>query len=513
MSCNSGPRWTIWFIGLFAVTLAMGHCLASQAAEPPPATGGDQSVAEVRARLQDKERPARESAADAKLLSAVIAIIDEESKPGGDHALKHRALRELARFPESDEAIKILIREILFEPPQVSTKDPLATYTAASVLSKMGAKARSKVLRVGLNKPLSDRELSMRGVVAVILDSDDQEWPFAKALTLRRMRHLREEVERQPAEGEAAEHKEAILSNLKRLDALVSQPNFSRHQVTNFTGAVDDSGIKVELVLDSRFISEYDPLLVKVVITNTTDDKREIVSPDQVIQTLFFSVTGFYKEDEFEDLLDADQFQVTVPDRFPKMTLKPREQYVVYDRIFRKWPFADFVFPHSTNLKVRAGILLGDKRRVYSEPVNLGISLRKKEDRRLIEDHVEILRKYVLIVDDIYLSDQKEIQQLETMQATLARDRGALPRLLRWRIPSYKFKYGTDKEKETAKKDLDQLRDTLSEPAREMLALSLAKFAFDQKDFATAKAELARLTQDSGPKRSLEFAIKMEEMK
>ena len=165
------------------------------------------------------------------------------------------------------------------------------------------------------------------------------------------------------------------------------------------------------------------------------------------------------------------------------------------------------------NFRVRAGIFLGDKRRAYSEPVNLDINTRKKENRRLIEDHVEILGKYVLIVDDIYLSDPKEIQQLEAMQATLARDRGALPRLMRWRIPSYKFKYGTDKEKETAKKELEQLRDTLSEPAREMLALSLAKFAFEQKDFAAAKAELARLTQDSMPKRSLEFLIKREEMK
>src|SRR5207253_1593463 len=89
-------------------------------------------------------------------VSALIAIIDDESRPGGNSTLKHAALRELERFSNSFDAVNVLIREIRFEPPMLSSRNPLSTYTAADVLSKMGPFARTRLLSAQLNKPLSE---------------------------------------------------------------------------------------------------------------------------------------------------------------------------------------------------------------------------------------------------------------------------------------------------------------------------------------------------------------------
>ncbi|MGI8980814.1 MAG: hypothetical protein ACR2FY_16425 [Pirellulaceae bacterium] len=276
--------------------------------------------------------------------------------------------------------------------------------------------------------------------------------------------------------------------------------------------AEDESGIKVKLLVDSRIIRQYDPVLVKIIVINTTDEKRDIIRPARGIQTLVLSVTRLDGDDDYEALVDADGFTGVAEQRFPIITLPPHGQFAAYDRVFRKGRFADFVFPHATSHKLRAGILAADKRLIYSEPVNISVGRRKEKDLEFIKENVELLRSS-LIVDDVYITDPKQIPQLEAIRARLKRDSGSLPGMLRWRIPAYKFKYGTDQEREAAKTELAELRKTLSEPARDMLAISLAQVAVDAKDYAAAKEELARLKEESAPKRHLEFLIRMGEMK
>jgi hypothetical protein len=188
-------------------------------------------ISEYRNQFKEGTAIDRGKDVEAAQVSALVAIIDGESKPRGDRPLKHRALRELERFPNSEEAITILLREIQFEPPQRYSKNPLATYTAASVLSKMGGLARTRVLKSGLNKPLADPELYLRGVVVVMLDDDQGEWKLAKEIALKRVKHLIETVEREAGAGEAAEHRAAILFNLKRMTSLIEDPTFSARRI------------------------------------------------------------------------------------------------------------------------------------------------------------------------------------------------------------------------------------------------------------------------------------------
>ena len=167
---------------------AILFCVSAIAAESPPnANDLDQRVKELRETLTTKKSESVERDADLTV-QALVAIIGGESKPGGNRSLKHRALRELERFPNSDEAITALIREIRFEPPEHSSKNPLATYTAADVLSKMGAPARSGLLKVGIGKPLSEPELYLRGVVLVTMDLDGER-KLGKEIALKRLRH------------------------------------------------------------------------------------------------------------------------------------------------------------------------------------------------------------------------------------------------------------------------------------------------------------------------------------
>ena len=167
-------------------------------------------------------------------VSALVAVVNEESTPGGNNALKHRALRELERFPNSDEAISLLLREIRFEPPMIHTKDPLATYTSADVLTKMGVRARTRLLKSGLNKPLSEPELYVRAVVLVKLDESDLDWTLAKEITQKRITHLLEMVKKEDAlPGQSADHKAAILFNLNRMNSLIGDQSFSALRIPN----------------------------------------------------------------------------------------------------------------------------------------------------------------------------------------------------------------------------------------------------------------------------------------
>lgn len=225
-------RKTLWF-SLASVTAMILVILGTPVLGVEPNREQDEATlaAKFRDQLKDGNWIDRRKGDEALEVRALITLINEESTRGGNNALKHRALRELEKYPNSEEGILILLREIRFEPPVRSAKDPLATYTAASVLSKMGVRARSKMLRSGLNKPVSDPELYLRGVVLVMLDGDQGEWKLAKEITLKRVGHLLGKVEEEPGEGEAAEHKAAILYNLKRMTSLIEDPTFSAWRI------------------------------------------------------------------------------------------------------------------------------------------------------------------------------------------------------------------------------------------------------------------------------------------
>lgn len=188
-------------------------------------------ISEHRNQLKEGTAIDKRKGMEAAQVRALVAIIDGESKPGGNRSLKHRALRELERFPNSDEAISALLREIRFEPPQRFSKNPLATYTAADVLSKMGVRARTRLLKEGLGKPLSEPELYLRAVVLVMMDFD-AEWKAGKEIALKRLRSELEVVEKEVVPpGHDAETLAAGVFNFKRMISLIDDPRFSAARI------------------------------------------------------------------------------------------------------------------------------------------------------------------------------------------------------------------------------------------------------------------------------------------
>jgi hypothetical protein len=224
-------NWNCRFVAALLVFVASSYRVLGI-----DANAGDEVArlnSQLRGQLKDGEAIDKRKANERLQVAALVAIINDESKPNGDNPLKHRALRELGRFPESDEAIDVLLREIRFEPPKIFAKDALATYPAADVLSKMGTRARTRLLKGGLNKPLSQPELYVRGVVLVKMDEDSLDWNLAKEITLKRLRHLLETVEKQDVPGDAAAYKAANLFNLKGMISLIDDPRFSARRISD----------------------------------------------------------------------------------------------------------------------------------------------------------------------------------------------------------------------------------------------------------------------------------------
>lgn len=184
-------------------------------------------IAEYRNQFQDETAVNQRRAKEKDRVNALIAVIDSESKSGGDHSIKHRALRELEKFPNSEEGIRVLVREIQFEPPMIFAKNSLATYTAADVLSKMGIRARQGLF-AGLSKPLSDPELNLRAVVLVTMDGDGENSKLGREIAMKRLRNVLGEIEQEavPA-GQLAEQKAGIVFNLKRMIAMIEDHRFS----------------------------------------------------------------------------------------------------------------------------------------------------------------------------------------------------------------------------------------------------------------------------------------------
>jgi len=204
--------------------------------DPEQATSGNDRAALIsdhRKQLNDGMALDQRKGKEKSQVSALVAIIDEESRRGGNDAVKHRALRELEAFPNSEEAISVLVREIQFEPPMRSYKNLLGTYTAAEVLSQMGPRARAGLFK-GISKPLSEPELYLRGVVLVQMDGPDGEWDMGREIALKRLRNRLAMVEKEVfPPGELTEQKAGIVFNLKRMISLIEDPRFSAGRIPN----------------------------------------------------------------------------------------------------------------------------------------------------------------------------------------------------------------------------------------------------------------------------------------
>jgi hypothetical protein len=191
-------------------------------AAPPDSTDLPQRTKQIRERLSTTREIV--DGDDELTVRAIVSIIDEESKRAGNNSLKHRALLELGKHPDSELAIKTLIREIEFGPPQVGgPRGPLKSYTAALTLTKMGSAARVKLLR-GLRKPLAEPELHLRAHVLGGMDGDMGEGSDGPEITLHRLRRelkLRKEDPEPPGEKEG---KAAVLFNLQRMISILEQP-------------------------------------------------------------------------------------------------------------------------------------------------------------------------------------------------------------------------------------------------------------------------------------------------
>jgi hypothetical protein len=228
----SNRNWR-YSVALFpSILIAVVHHAVGLEPEEPNLPGDVTGlISDYRCQFKDETAIDKRQAKEKAQVSALIAIIDAESKSGGDNFIKHRALRELERFPNSEEAIRVLVREIQFEPPMIYYRRSLATYTAADVLQKMGSRARHGLF-AGLSKPLSDPELNLRAVVLVRMDGDGEMSKLAKEIAAKRLRNDVEMIEQEafPA-GQLAEQKTGTVFNLKRMIAMIEDPHFSAGRI------------------------------------------------------------------------------------------------------------------------------------------------------------------------------------------------------------------------------------------------------------------------------------------
>jgi hypothetical protein len=215
-------------ISFFAFLLCVGTIATAGA--PPDARDLEQRERQLRETLTTKTAEVVDEDDDVTV-RALVSIIDVESKRGGNNSLKHRALRELGRHPDSLLAIETLIREIEFEPPQmVGAKSPIISYTAATTLTKMGSLARVKLLR-SLRKPLAEPELHLRAHVLARMDGDLGAGSDGTEITLSRLRRELKLRKEDPEPPGAKEAKAAVLFNLGRMISILEEPGALSHRI------------------------------------------------------------------------------------------------------------------------------------------------------------------------------------------------------------------------------------------------------------------------------------------
>jgi hypothetical protein len=199
--------------------LAFGQVVPKDAAT----SEDDQRLATVKAKLlADADRLAEDRRGREETVSVLMAIVNDESKPGGNKGLVDFALEQLGSYPDSERAVKLLVNELDFQAHNLVNSNPLYAYTAARSLIKVGVPSRRRILGA-ISSPTSDRKLHVMAVVLAATDQIGDDRFSGPPIAAFRLQRLVEQIESDRVEPEGEEAKATAIRNLRRLIVLLSE--------------------------------------------------------------------------------------------------------------------------------------------------------------------------------------------------------------------------------------------------------------------------------------------------
>lgn len=192
-------------------------------------------ISQLRAALSldvsDRAAAATREATDRETtVKALIAIVNEESKAGGNHRLLNLAIAELGSYPEVFDAAELLVKMIDYEESGFVNVNPLNRFPAARALIKLGLPARRHVIGVGT--PLSDEQLQLRSYVLAVLEQTNNRDPDSgRAIAVARLMRQLERVEAEVVLPEFEGSRANAVKNLHRMIAFVADPVLLAKQI------------------------------------------------------------------------------------------------------------------------------------------------------------------------------------------------------------------------------------------------------------------------------------------
>jgi hypothetical protein len=187
-------------------------------------------------RPQERFDPSRETT-----VRALIAIVQEESEPGGHTGTGHEALREVGSFLDDPRAVAFLVSQIDLEPALIAKASVLSGYhwTAAKTLLKGGPLVRRQILGA-LAEPLPDHKLYLMAYVLATLDNTGDEYGSGIPIAIYRLTREIEQIQEPPRDSptrppEVQERIRIKTKNLQRMVAMLLEPNFLTMEIPGAT--------------------------------------------------------------------------------------------------------------------------------------------------------------------------------------------------------------------------------------------------------------------------------------
>ena len=188
-------------------------------------------IREIREEFARRPQDVSDRSQDATV-TALIAIVKQESEPGGHSAIGHTALNELGSYLNNQRAVEFLVSQIDLKPAQMGKAEVLSRYhwTAAKALLKGGPLVRREILRT-LVEPLPDHKLYLMAYVLVRLDNTGDEYASGIPIAIYRLTREIEQIQEPPRDSppDTPEVRERIrikTKNLQRMVAMLIEPNF-----------------------------------------------------------------------------------------------------------------------------------------------------------------------------------------------------------------------------------------------------------------------------------------------
>lgn len=272
------------------------------------------------------------------------------------------------------------------------------------------------------------------------------------------------------------------------------------------TGRDSADNVIVTLVPETSAVTQYDPLLLKIVIENRGSEAIAVPLPDRQAGSLVF----FTEVKPGSGLLDVANEGGEFVGLFevPDVEIPPGKTLVTYDRLFRHSD-GDFVFRKEGSYKVVVGLGRAHRPTFKSEPVRVSVRSRKKSDLRLIDDNAALLMQ-ALLPRESYLNNTTSsgiVDRRTVREKMAAIDRirtqlepCQLASTLAFRMKLLQTKYTEEHDEESTKKSLREMCEDLhgrNNVAHSIVVLLAARVAVDAGNTAEARAFLAMLKEDS----------------